>query len=90
MNWLVVWFVTVTWSTGPTVEADPYTGMFPTMVNANAVLHSSTSMKKRAFKTKQEADDFINKAPDEVKSKMHLVDISKDNVSENWEQEENE
>ncbi len=79
MNWLVCWFVAISVNAEcPDFKPDPYTGEMP---NAHcAVYHGKTEKiaKTKWFDTKIEANDFISKAPQEIKKRMKLIDATEE------------
>lgn len=85
MNWLVVWFLLSQVQTGcPDNSPNPYTGKYNDFVCS--VYHTRTvaEFKHRCFETEGEANAFIEKAPKEVKVKMHLISIKDDGIPKNY------
>ena len=74
MKFWVVWVMMTSWTSGPDMAIDPYTGTYLTTTFAIAVRHNSEVLESREFNSKKEALDFINKAPADVKRRMVLLD----------------
>lgn len=72
-SWLVVWSVVVTVPTGcPDYKPDPYTGEYPSTRCAVYHCEQKTNHMEKWFATKEEAEKFIENAPDDIKKNMEL------------------
>ena len=85
MKWLVFWFLMHSVQVScPDKNPDPYTGEYSNF--SCAVYHSKTiaTFRHKCFETEEEAENFISKAPKDLRDKMHSVDISKDGVPKTY------
>ena len=76
MKYVLTWTVSVWVSMEcPDYKPDPYTGEYPSM--HCLVNHGEFVAKEmtKSFETKEEAEMFMNNAPDDIKSKMKLVEV---------------
>jgi len=77
MKYLVIWVV-VNWVSTPCPDwkPNPYTGRYPnTMCLVNHGRYEDTPMKS-LFETREDAEAFIESAPEEIKHTMNIVEVA--------------
>jgi len=76
MRYIVLWTVLLTVQAEcPDYKSDPYTGQYP--MTHCLVLHYKTIKKdmRQEFSTRKEAEDFIAKAPEEIRKTMTIQEL---------------
>lgn len=89
IKFVVVWLIVVSTFVGYDATPDPYTGQFPMAVPAVARYETHEELKTKTFDSKKEAEDFISKAPENIRKGMKLIELEPVNAS-GWAQERQE
>ena len=72
---IVVWVITLTVPTScPDYKPDPYTGEYPMMHCLVAHYKTITKNMRKEFKTKEEAQKFIDNASDDIRPTMKILE----------------
>lgn len=76
MKYIVLWYIITTVPvSSPFPKADEYTGKISYEQTLVQHLDTRSEVKYRAFDTKDEAQRFIDRAPENVKEGMKLVEV---------------
>lgn len=78
IKWIVCWYIVTTVSAGaPPAESDRYTSKMPMTQHALLYLQAKEQLMNRVFDSEEDALEFMDNAPDEIKEKMKLIQLEK-------------